>query len=225
MAHDSIAFDLEGALDRSFSTAMPGERRAVVDRRISKAVGTTPYRHRGASRLSRGGIWRHHSLRRMALIGVAVLILGAGTVAAAGGLFDRLTANAPLLTDVWARSTVVHQVATDAGYAITLERAAVDPDRIWVALSVATKTGANGSPDQMELTDGNGAVYTGGIGALGEVKGQSATIFGFKVPAGTKPMGPYILKVTNLSLASGEQPGSWTFKFDVPPSAASPMPQ
>lgn len=224
MAHDSIVFDLEGALSRSFSATMPAERRAVVDRRVSKAVSTTPYRHRGGNRLSRGGAWRHRSLRRMALIGAAVVILGAGTVAAAGTLFDRLTANAPLLTDVWARSTVVHQAATDAGYAITLERAAVDRDRIWVALSVATKAGANGSPDQMELIDANGAVYSGGVGALGEVKGQSATIFGFKVPAGTKPVGPYVLRVTSLSLATGEQSGSWTFNFDVL-NTASPLPQ
>jgi hypothetical protein len=216
MAHDSIALDLEGALSRSLSGAMPAEHRAVVDRRISKAVSTTPYRHGGADRVSRRGAWRRPSLRRMALIGAAVVIVGAGTVAAAGTLFDRLTANAPLLTDVWARSTVVHEAATDAGYTITLERAAVDQGRIWVALSVAAKTGTNGSPDRMELTDANGAVYTGGVGALGEAKGQSATIFGFKVPEGTMPAGPYALKVTSLSLVAGEQSGSWNFTFDVP---------
>jgi hypothetical protein len=215
VAHDSIAFDLEEALSRSFSGAMPAERRAVVDRRISKAVSTTPSRHSGGNRLSLGGASRRVSLRRMTLIGAAVVILGAGTVAAAGTLFDRLTANAPLLTDVWARSTIVHEAATDAGFTITLERAAVDDGRIWVALSVAAKTGTNGSPDRMELTDANGAVYAGGVGALGEVKGQSATVFGFKVPEGTMPAGPYVLEVTSLSLAAGEQPGSWTFTFDV----------
>jgi hypothetical protein len=152
----------------------------------------------------------------MALIGAAVVVLGAGTVAASATVLDRLAANAPLLTDVWAKSTVVHEAATDAGYTITLERAAIDQGRVWVALSVAANTGTNGSPDRMQLTDANGIVYTGGVGALGEVKGQSATIFGFKVPEGTTPAGPYILEVTSLSLAAGERPGSWTFTFDVP---------
>jgi hypothetical protein len=216
MAHDSIVLDLEGALSRSFAGAMPAERRAVVDRRISKAVSTTPYRRSGGDRTSRAGSWRHVSLRRMALIGAAVVVLGAGTVAAAGTLFERLTANAPLLTDIWAQSTVVHEAATDAGYTITLERAAIDQGRVWVALSVAAKSGTNGSPDRMQLTDANGAVYTGGVGALGEVNGQSATIFGFKVPAGSTPAGPYVLEVTSLSLAAGEQSGSWTFTFNVP---------
>jgi hypothetical protein len=216
MAHDSIVLDLEGALSRSFSGAMPAERRAVVDRRISTAVSTTPYRHGGGNRLSLDGASRRVSLRRMALIGAAVVIFGAGTVAAAGTLFERLTANAPLLTDIWAQSTVVHEAATDVGYTITLERAVVDQGRIWVALSVAAKTGTNGSPDRMQLTDANGAVYTGGVGAIGEVKGQSATIFGFKVPQGAVPAGPYVLEVTSLSLSAGQQSGSWTFTFDVP---------
>ena len=62
----------------------------------------------------------------------------------------------------------------------------------------------------------------GGTGAgTPEVAGVSATLFGFDVPTGIVPRGPFTLEVRSVMIAEGEQRrGDWTFEFDVPLSPA-----
>jgi hypothetical protein len=146
---------------------------------------------------------------------VAAIVL-AGTAVAGGTLFDRLVGGAPMLENVWDRATDVGQSVTDAGYTVTLERAAVDPDRLWVGVSVAS---AEGTADiwDMNVTDANDVMLTGGTGVgTGDVNGTAAVLFGFQVPDGVSLKGPFTLDVTALEVAGEKTPGSWKFTFDVP---------
>ncbi|MEX2011660.1 MAG: hypothetical protein WEF51_05445, partial [Chloroflexota bacterium] len=58
----------------------------------------------------------------------------------------------------------------------------------------------------------------GGIGVGdADARGVTATLFGFTVPNGTTPDGPYTLEVTSVMTAAFEMTrGDWTFTFDVP---------
>jgi hypothetical protein len=152
------------------------------------------------------------------LVGVAVAVLLTGTVAAGGTLFNQLIRGAPLLEDVWDRSTEIGQSRTDRGYTIVLERAAADPERVWVALSVTAASGAYADTGRMRVIDANGVVMDGGIGVGdADARGVTATLFGFKVPDGITPHGPFILEVTSVMTAPFEMTrGEWTFTFDVP---------
>lgn len=204
MTPDTTGSDVETALGRSFSIPVPVRSRKVIDRRVELAIASEAERRTGRGR-ERRLPW---PARRL-LVGIAAAVLLTGTVAAGGTLFSRLIAGAPLLENVWDRATEIGQSTTDSGYTITLERAAADPDRVWVAL-----TGAD--PGRMRVIDANGVVMDGGTGAgATDVRGVSATLFGFLVPNGIVPHGPFTLEVTSVMTPGGETPGLWTFTFDV----------
>jgi len=208
MTHDTVGSDLEAALGRSFSNPVPARIRDFIDRRVEAAIASEIARP--TRRVQGRGFPR--PARRL-LVGVAAAVLLTGTVAAGGTLFSQLIAGAPLLDDVWDRSIEIGQSKTDAGYTIVLERAAADPERVWVALS-----GVGADPGRMRVIDANGVVMDGGIG-VGDAdrRGSTATLFGFQVPDGITPHGPYILEVTSVMTAPFEMTrGDWTFTFDVP---------
>ncbi len=108
---------------------------------------------------------------------------------------------------------------------------------VW-SLTLAFQDG-NASIWDMRVTDAAGVAFTGGTGArTGEVGGQSATLFGFQVPDGVTPTGPFVLEVTALGDdATGEAgeriAGTWRFTFDAsqtpswsrPPAQVTPAPQ
>jgi hypothetical protein len=209
MTPDTTNADVEAALRRTFSVSIPVESRGAIDHRVQAAVAARPTNVR-ARRFRRPG--------RRVLVGIAAAALLTGTVAAGGTLFGQLIAGAPLLEDVWARATVIRQSATDAGYTIVLERAAADRDRVWVAVSVESDSGASADVARMRVTDASGVVMEGGTGAgSGDVRGVSATLFGFTVPDGVTPRGPFILDVTGVLVdQEREVAGHWVFNFDVP---------
>jgi hypothetical protein len=214
---DTTGSDLEAALGRSFSFPVPVRSRNVSDRRVEVAIASETARR--TSRVRGRGF--PMSARRL-LVGVAAGLLLAGTVAAGGTLFSRLIGGAPLLEDVWDRATEIGQSTTDAGYTIVLERAAADPERVWVAVSVTAASGTGADLGRMRVTDANGVVMDGGTGAgAADVRGVSATLFGFRVPDGITPHGPFTLEVTSVMTAAGETPGHWTFTFDVPLTSAA----
>lgn len=217
MTNDTIDFDLEAALGRSFAIPVPVRSRAVIDHRVNAAIASATVRRtgwipgRGSSRPA-----------RRLLVGVAAAVLLTGTVAAGGTLFSQLIGGAPLLENVWERATDIGQSATDAGYTIVLERAAADRERVWVALSLAAASGIAANPERMRIIDANGVVMDGGVGAgRADVRGVTAWLFGFRVPDGITPHGPFTLEVTSVTTTSGATtPGHWTFKFDVPLTSA-----
>jgi hypothetical protein len=221
MTNDTAGSDLEAALGRSFAIAVPVRSREVIDGRVEVAIASDMARR--TSRVRDRGF--PMPARRL-LVGVAAAVLLTGTIAAGGTLFSRLIGGAPLLEDVWDRATEIGQSTTDAGYTIVLERAAADPERVWVAVSVTAASGTGADLGRMRVTDANGVVMDGGTGAgTADVRGISATLFGFRVPDGMTPHGPFSLEVTSVMTAAGETPGHWTFTFDVSltsPSSRAP---
>ena len=212
MTTDTNNRDVEGALARRLAFDLPKTTRRSIDERVQAAIAVdgrflpraVPQRRRFAL-----------TPRLLAGLGVAVIVL-AGTALAGGTLFDRLVGGAPMLESVWDRATDVGQSVTDAGYTVTLERAAVDPDRLWVGVSVAS---AEGTADiwDMNLTDANDVMLTGGTGVgTGDVNGTAAVLFGFQIPGGVTLEGPFTLEVTALDVAGVKTPGTWHFSFDVP---------
>jgi hypothetical protein len=222
MTPDATHLDLEGALESGFAVPVPVRSREVIDRRIEIAIAaeTTRRTRRVRDRLL------PLSPRRL-LVGIAAALLLAGSVAAGGTLFSRLIAGAPLLEDVWDRATEIEQSTTDAGYTMVLERAAADPERVWVAISVTAESGIGADIGRMRITDATGMVLDGWTGVgTGDVRGVSASLFGFKVPEGITPHSPFTLEVTSVTTAAGETTGHWTFIFDVPLTpAATQAPQ
>lgn len=123
---------------------------------------------------------------------------------------------------MWDRSTEIGQSTTDTGYTIVLERAAADSERIWVAVTVASASGTEADLGRMQVIDANGVVFDGGTGAgATDVHGVSAMIFGFKVPNGITPHGPFTLEVTSVTTTAGETKGHWAFTFEVPLTPAA----
>ena len=204
---DISSADLEAALGRTFSTPVPPRSRSFIDLRLEGAIASEITR-----RTSRNRGRRSPKPPRRMLVGVAAALLLTGTVAAAGTLFSQLIGGAPLLESVWDRATEIGQSTTDSGYTIILERAAADPERVWVAIS------ANGAdPARMRVTDAKGVVMDGGVGVGdADARGVTATLFGFRVPDGVTPSGPFTLEVTSVMTAAGETRGRWVFTFDVP---------
>ena len=198
---------LESAIARGLSFNPSADARTHMDRRVEDAIVAESRRRVDARR-------RSFSRPRRLIVGVvAATLLLAGTVTAAGTLLDRLVADAPLLESVWSRATPVRQTATDSGYTLTLEKAAADSERIWVALTVS------GGADiaALRIIDGNGVVMGAGTGAgTGVAAGASALLFGFAVPDGITPAGPFTLEVTGLQVAGEQRLGDWSFAFDVP---------
>ena len=121
---------VEEILRATFTFDLSPDTRRSIDRRVEAAVASDRhYRPAGAPRR------RLLKLTPRMLGGLAVATLLLATTAVAGGtLLSRLTDGAPLLENVWDRATDVGKSVTDAGYTVTLEKAAVDRDRVWVAL-------------------------------------------------------------------------------------------
>jgi hypothetical protein len=212
MTTDNIDRDVEGTLARHFVFDLPVGTRRSIDRRVTAAIAVDG---RYLPRAARSRRRFAFTPRLLAGLGVAAIVL-AGTAVAGGTLFDRLVGGAPMLEDVWDRATDIGQSVTDAGYTVTLERAAVDADRVWVGVSV---TSAEGTADiwDMRMTDANDVVLTGGTGVgTGHVNGTAAVLFGFQVPDGVTVEGPFTLEVTALDVAGVQTPGTWHFTFDVP---------
>jgi hypothetical protein len=223
MTTDARDHTVEETLQDAFSFGLSGDMRHSIDRRVGAAV-ESERRYRPATRPR----LRILTPRMFAGLAAAMVLLAA-TAVAGGTLFSRLITGAPLLENVWDRATDVGETITDAGYAVTLEKVAVDPDRVWVALAV---DGAD--IWDMRVTDANNAVYTGGTGAgAGDPNGQRATLFGFQVPQGVTPTGPFILEVTALDVNGVKTPGTWRFTFNAPltpgwseaPAVMTPAPQ
>jgi len=212
MTTDTNHRDVEGALARRLAFGLPASTRGSIDGRVQAAIAVDGrYLPRAVRQRRRFAF----TPRLLAGLGVAAIVL-AGTAFAGGTLFDRLVGGAPMLENVWDRATDVGQSVTDAGYTVTLERAAVDPDRVWVGVSVSS---AEGTADiwDMRVTDANDVVLTGGTGAgTGNVNGTAAVLFGFRVPDGVTLEGPFTLEVTALDVAGVQTPGTWHFTFDVP---------
>ena len=210
MTTDARGRKVEDALRDAFSFGLAGDTRRSIDRRVDAAVGAERRYRRAAPRRR----LRVLTPRMIAGLAAAMLLLAA-TAVGGGTLFSRLITGAPLLENVWDRATEVGQTVTDAGYTVTLAKVAVDPDRVWVALAVSSDAGGADIWD-MRVTDANGVVFTGGTGAGGaEVGGERATLFGFDVPEGVEPAGPFVLKVTALEVAGVKTPGTWQFTFDA----------
>jgi hypothetical protein len=212
MTTDITNRDVESTLARHFVFDLPAGTRRSIDRRVAAAITVdSRYLPRAARQRRRFAF----TPRLLAGLGVAAIVL-AGTALAGGTLFDRLVGGAPMLENVWDRATEVGQSVTDAGYTVTLERAAVDADRVWVGVSVAS---AEGTADiwDMRMIDANDIVLTGGTGVgTGDVNGTTASLFGFQVPDGVTVEGPFTLEVTALEVAGVQTPGTWQFTFDVP---------
>jgi hypothetical protein len=209
MTPDITTADVEALLGRAFAYAVPSRSRDAMNGRVQAAT---------VSRVSRRGVTFRKPGRRI-LLGLIAAALLTGGVAAGGTLFNSLTAGAPLLEDVWARASVIRQSATSAGYTVVLERAAADRDRVWVAVSVKAESRAAAvALGRMRVIDANGIVMDGGTGVgSGDIRGVTASLFGFKVPAGVTPEGPFTLEVTSLMTPSTEDvAGHWAFTFDVP---------
>jgi len=204
---------MESVLARALSFEVPANARRTIDVRVDAAVSAEP-RYRPATARKR----RFFSLTPRMFAGLAAaMIMFAATAVGAGTLFGRLTDGAPLLENVWDRATEIGQSVTDAGYTVTLEKAAVDADRIWVAIAISSDQGGADDVWDMRIVDANGVAYTGGTGAgTGEVRGASALLFGFQVPGGVTPAGPFVLEVTALDVQGVKTPGTWRFAFDAP---------
>jgi hypothetical protein len=204
--------NVEAALARHLAFDLPPGTRHYIDRRVQAAMAVdSRYLDRAARSRRRFAF----TPRLLAGLGVAAIVL-AGTAVAGGTLFDRLVGGAPMLENVWDRATDIGQSVTDAGYTVTLERAAVDPDRLWVGVSVTSEEGAADIWD-MSVTDANNVVLRGGTGVgTGVVDGTAAVLFGFQVPDGVTLEGPFTLEVTALDVAGVKTPGTWHFSFGMP---------
>lgn len=219
MTIDTSGSDLDAALGRSFSIPVPVRSRDVIDRRVEVAIAAET-----ARRTSRVRRFRFPRPARLLLVGVAATLLLAGTVAGGATIFGQLVGGAPLMENVWDRATEIGQSMTDAGYTVHLERAAADPERVWVIVSVTAASGTEALPERMRVIDATGVVMDGGTGAGTDgARGVTATLFGFRVPDGITPRGPFTLEVTSVTTAGSETPrnwtevpGHWTFTFDVP---------
>src|SRR4051812_31569086 len=115
---------VEDILQATYTFDLAPETRRSIDRRVEAAVASgRQFRPAGAPRR------RLLRLTPRMLGGLAVATLLLATTAVAGGtLLSRLTEGAPLLENVWGRATDVGKTVTDAGYTVTLEKAAVDRD-------------------------------------------------------------------------------------------------
>lgn len=212
MTTDNSYSDVEAALARRLAFDLPNGTRRSIDRRVQAAIALDGRYLPPAARQRRRFAF---TPRLLAGLGVAA-ILFAGTVLAGGTLFDRLVGGIPLLESVWDRATDISLSVTDAGYTVTLEKAALDQERVWVAVSVTSDAGA-ADIWEMHVTDANGVVLSGGTGVgTGDVDGMTASLFGFRIPDGVTVNGPFTLEVTALDVAGQKTPGSWLFTFDTP---------
>ena len=183
--------------------------RASIDRRVAAMI---------ASRQpSRGFGVAPHLVRvtpRAFAAVVAAMVLLAAAAIAGGTLFTRLIAGAPLLEEVWSRATDVDQHVTSAGYTISLEKVAVFEGRVWVALTISSPKGS-ADIGRMRLMDTNGIVLEGGTGVgTGDVRGDTAVLFGFKVPDGIAPTAPFVLEISQLEVNGTRISGLWRFSFE-----------
>jgi hypothetical protein len=195
--------DFDRTIRGALSIPMSQAQEAELDRRLTARL---------AGQRKRGDVARLPRVPRLAFGLTMAFVLLAGSAVAGGTLFNRLVGGAPLLENVWDRATSINQSATDSGYTVVLEKAAVDRERVWVALSIA-----GGDVWSLHVTDANGVVIQGGTGAgTGIVNGVSASLWGLRIPAGVTPEGPYKLEVTTLVVDDREVHGHWTFTFDVP---------
>lgn len=221
MTTDAHGPKVEETLQRALSFDLSRDARRSIDRRVEAAVASERrYRPAGA----RGRRRLVLAPRMFGGLAAATLLLAA-TAVGGGTLFGRLITGAPLLENVWDRATDVGQSVTDAGFTVTLEKAAVDGDRVWVALAVSSDAGGADIWD-MRVTDANGVALSGGTGAgTGDVRGQSATLFGFRVADGVTPTGPFVLEVTALDVKGEKTAGTWRFTFDAPLTPSSSQPR
>lgn len=212
MTTDSNDAATETVLARALTFDLTAETRRGIDARVGAAVAAERrYRPNGSAR------------RRMLTITprmfaglAAAMVLLAATAVAGGTIFSRLIDGAPLLENVWDRATDVGQSVTDAGYTVTLEKVAVDPEGVWVAVAISSDHGSADVWD-MRVIDANGVVLDGGTGAgTGDIRGQSALLFGFNVPDGITPTGPYALEISALDVGGKKTPGTWRFTFAAP---------
>ena len=209
MKSKNTSQDLDSVMQCSFDFPMSTRARAIADQHVSRAIAMESAHRNGSSRrfiLTRS--------RGLLLGGVAAALL-AGSVAASGGLFDRLIGGAPVLQAAWQNAADVGASVTDSGYTIVLEKAAVDGEHVWVALAMV-ESPSPADFGQMQMTDANGVVLSSGTGAgSGDVRGESAMIFGFTIPDGVTPQGPFTLEVTSVTDSTELIAGHWTFTFDV----------
>lgn len=204
--------DVETIVTGSLDFPMSTRARSIADQHLSRVITAESAR---GGRVRR---WSFLNSTRAVLIGGVAAALLAGSVAASGGLFDTLITGSPVLEDVWLNGHDIDASVTDSGYTIVLEKAAVDSERVWVALTLV-ESPAGADLGQLQVTDANGVVLTGGTGAgTGAVAGQSAMIFGFSIPEGTTLQGPYTLEVTSVTAGDAPVAGDWTFTFDLPAS-------
>lgn len=213
MKTDDPTIDLDNVLEGSFAFPMSARSRTITDQHVQHAVAVESARRRTPSR--RSFLTRSRGL----LVGAAAAALVVGTVTASGTLFDTLIQGAPTLESAWANAEEIGQSASDSGVTIVLERAGVDQERLWVALTVADETKDATEIGSMKVTDANGVVMAAGTGAgTGEVAGTSASLFGFHIPDGISPERPFRLEVSSVTTPSGVADGDWTFTFDALPT-------
>ena len=212
MNADNTSPELTTLLERAFAFPMSSRARQVADEHVRRAIATEAAHGRN----SRAGFFRARS--RAVLVGGIATLLLAGSVAASGGLFDSLIAGSPMLENAWESAADLNLSVTDSNYTVVLEKAAVDSERVWVAIAVNDAAGVG----QMQVVDANGLVLTDGTGAgTGDLGGETATIFGFRIPDGVALEGPLTLQVTSLTGPDGSVPGDWVFTFDLPATAGA----
>jgi hypothetical protein len=217
--------DIEAELADAFAAPIPVLMRASIDRRVAAAIQAQ------ASRWPMARPWFRPRARFVAVATTAALLV-AGTVLGATTLLSRLADSSAFLEHVWDRSAPVGLTATDAGYTITLERAAYDAgardlrssgddrDRFWIALTTTAESGVPVVADDMTLQDSEGHTLSGGVGAVSTDRHSLALMYAFAVPSGTTLEGPYTLRITTVRAAEGpdtiETDGPWVFKFGLP---------
>lgn len=213
MKTDNPTIDLDKVLEGRFAFPMSARGRAITDQHVQHAIAVESARRRSPSR--RSFLTRARGL----LVGAAAAALVVGTVAASGTLFDTLIQGAPTLESAWANAEEIGKSTSDSGVTIVLERAGVVQERLWVALTVADETNSATDIGSMKVTDANGVVMAGGTGAgTGDVAGTSASLFGFHIPDGISPEGPFRLEVSSVTTQAGVTDGDWTFTFDMLPA-------
>ncbi|MGI8930120.1 MAG: hypothetical protein ACR2F5_02280 [Candidatus Limnocylindria bacterium] len=208
---------LENALRRTMAFPMETASRAVTDGYVQRALVAEATRR--ASLARRPLILRSRGF----LAGAVAAALVVSTVAASGSIYEAMTGGSPMLEAAWQNADVIDQSVEDAGVTVVLERAGIESDRFWVALT-ATADGDE-PPDigLMELVDVNGTVMSGGTAlGSGDLAGSSATLFGFTIPAEVTPQGPFTLAITSVTTTeisavntAEHIPGDWTFTFDL----------
>lgn len=223
--------EIETLLTRAMA-AVPSERAVrVLDHRVARAIGAStaaPDRQR----------FRLSPLVRVLAVAAAFVIL-TSTVVGAMNLIERTVEPVPAWRTAWDRGEILGLQATDAGVTVTLERAYVDLNQVFVVLT-ATDLDGLASPrssggfvtdhlivGSASLRDpaGREPVLIGGTDVVEPGLAASVRTFQFDPP--TAGAGIYTLVISDIGFGGDgpdcESPcssetvtGTWAYEFVLP---------